>query len=66
MSSPEPTYSAFFYGTLLHPAVLARVIRSEGTHLTICPAILKVHSYSHRHYTDMHVHMEVRGIHGIK
>jgi len=45
MSNPETTYSAFFYGTLLHPAVLTRVIRSEGAHLTICPAILKVHGY---------------------
>ena len=45
MSTRARTYSAFFYGTLLHPAVLKRVIRSEGVHLEICPAILKVHGY---------------------
>ncbi|KAH8118220.1 hypothetical protein DFH11DRAFT_1503906 [Phellopilus nigrolimitatus] len=35
---------AFFYGTLLHPRVLKRVIGNDGTHLRICPAILLEHT----------------------
>lgn len=34
--------AAFFYGTLLHPMVLKRVIGNDGQHLMICPAILPV------------------------
>ncbi|KAF9267793.1 hypothetical protein L218DRAFT_977781, partial [Marasmius fiardii PR-910] len=34
------TYSAFFYGTLMHPRVLQRVIGLEGKHLQIAPAVL--------------------------
>ena len=34
--------SAFFYGTLLHPKVLKRVIGNDGQHLTIRPAVLLV------------------------
>ncbi|PSR75564.1 hypothetical protein PHLCEN_2v9044 [Hermanssonia centrifuga] len=34
------TYSAFFYGTLLHPSILRRVIGHHGTELEICPALL--------------------------
>uniref|UniRef100_A0A0W0EXW3 Calcineurin-like phosphoesterase domain-containing protein n=1 Tax=Moniliophthora roreri TaxID=221103 RepID=A0A0W0EXW3_MONRR len=34
------TYSAFFYGTLMHPKVLRRVIGVEGKHLQIAPAVL--------------------------
>lgn len=36
--------SAFFYGTLLHPKVLKRVIGNDGSHLKICPAVLLVHT----------------------
>ncbi|GLB40394.1 putative gamma-glutamyl cyclotransferase, AIG2-like [Lyophyllum shimeji] len=32
--------SAFFYGTLMHPKVLQRVIQHKGAELEICPAIL--------------------------
>ncbi|KAJ7756468.1 hypothetical protein DFH07DRAFT_820686 [Mycena maculata] len=32
--------SAFFYGTLMHPAILKRVIGKDGSHLQICPAVL--------------------------
>ncbi|KAF5382163.1 hypothetical protein D9615_004388 [Tricholomella constricta] len=32
--------SAFFYGTLMHPKVLQRVIKHEGAELEICPAVL--------------------------
>lgn len=39
------TISAFFYGTLLHPKVLKRVIGNDGSHLTICPAVLLVCTY---------------------
>ncbi|KAI0649205.1 hypothetical protein C8Q79DRAFT_498429 [Trametes meyenii] len=38
------SHSAFFYGTLLHPAILRRVIGHEGTQLEICPAILLEHT----------------------
>lgn len=33
---------AFFYGTLMHPAILRRVIANDGSHLEICSAILFV------------------------
>ncbi|EIW84373.1 hypothetical protein CONPUDRAFT_142687 [Coniophora puteana RWD-64-598 SS2] len=32
--------SAFFYGTLIHPDILRRVIGNDGSHLQVCPAIL--------------------------
>ncbi|KAG8864953.1 mitochondrial Homoaconitase [Tulasnella sp. 330] len=32
--------SAFFYGTLMHPSILRRVIANDGNHLKICSAIL--------------------------
>jgi len=32
--------SAFFYGTLMHPKILKRVLNSDANHLQICPAIL--------------------------
>ncbi|KAJ7158728.1 hypothetical protein C8R46DRAFT_398513 [Mycena filopes] len=32
--------SAFFYGTLMHPKILKRVIGNDGSHLHICPAVL--------------------------
>ncbi|KAJ6531828.1 hypothetical protein B0H19DRAFT_457804 [Mycena capillaripes] len=35
-----PPKSAFFYGTLMHPKILRRVIGNDGTHLQICPAVL--------------------------
>lgn len=41
MSSP---YTAFFYGTLLHPSILRRVIGHHGTDLRISPALLPVSS----------------------
>ncbi|KAG8810101.1 hypothetical protein FRC19_004783, partial [Serendipita sp. 401] len=36
----ERKYSAFFYGTLLHPRVLKRVLNRSGDDLEIAPAIL--------------------------
>ncbi|OSD06492.1 hypothetical protein PYCCODRAFT_1431487 [Trametes coccinea BRFM310] len=38
------SHSAFFYGTLLHPAILRRVIGHEGIQLQLCPAILLDHT----------------------
>ncbi|KAH7925495.1 hypothetical protein BV22DRAFT_1088955 [Leucogyrophana mollusca] len=32
--------TAFFYGTLMHPEILKRVIGNDGSHLKICPALL--------------------------
>ena len=40
--APQMTHSAFFYGTLLHPSILRRVIGHEGAQLRICPALLLV------------------------
>ncbi|KAF8673990.1 PLP-dependent transferase [Rhizoctonia solani] len=34
------TVSAFFYGTLMHPAVLKRVIGNDASHLQAAPAVL--------------------------
>ncbi|KAL5504301.1 hypothetical protein ACEPAH_8375 [Sanghuangporus vaninii] len=43
----QESFAAFFYGTLLHPKVLKRVIGNDGTHLRICPAILPEHTRHH-------------------
>ncbi|KAH9180857.1 hypothetical protein EDB89DRAFT_1840899 [Lactarius sanguifluus] len=32
--------SAFFYGTLMHPKILKRVLDNDASHLKICPSIL--------------------------
>lgn len=37
-----PMASAFFYGTLVHPEILKRVIGHEGSYLQISPALLPV------------------------
>ncbi|KAI0041918.1 hypothetical protein FA95DRAFT_1525981 [Auriscalpium vulgare] len=42
--------SAFFYGTLMHPKILKRVIDNEGSHLEICPAVLM--DYTRHHVKD--------------
>ena len=34
--------SAFFYGTLMAPAILYRVVDNDGSHLQVAPAILLV------------------------
>ena len=38
----QQRFSAFFYGTLLHPKILKRVIGNDGSYLEICPAVLLV------------------------
>jgi len=50
---PEITYySAFFYGTLMHPDILKRVIGNDGAHLKICSAILLDHTRHHVKQAD--------------
>ncbi|KDQ15803.1 hypothetical protein BOTBODRAFT_76654, partial [Botryobasidium botryosum FD-172 SS1] len=39
--------SAFFYGTLMHPDVLRRVIENDASHLKTCPAILMGYTRHH-------------------
>lgn len=41
MTAPK-AYTTFFYGTLLHPSILRRVIGHHGADLDICPALLLV------------------------
>ncbi|KAJ3783036.1 hypothetical protein GGU10DRAFT_317492 [Lentinula aff. detonsa] len=36
------TFSSFFYGTLMHPKILKRVIGNDASHLQIAPAVLFV------------------------
>ncbi|KAK0236023.1 hypothetical protein EDD85DRAFT_839003 [Armillaria nabsnona] len=38
------SHSAFFYGTLMHPKILTKVIKNDGSHLKICPAVLLEHT----------------------
>ena len=42
--SPSTMASAFFYGILMHPKILKRVLHNDASHLQICPAILMVSS----------------------
>ncbi|THH15689.1 hypothetical protein EW146_g4815 [Bondarzewia mesenterica] len=44
--------SAFFYGTLLHPKILKRVIGNDGGHLEVCPAVLMDHTRHHIKHAD--------------
>ncbi|TFY82834.1 hypothetical protein EWM64_g1177 [Hericium alpestre] len=44
--------SAFFYGTLMHPKILKRVLQNDGDHLTIAPAILPDHTRHHVAHAD--------------
>ncbi|KAF7327722.1 Phosphoric monoester hydrolase [Mycena kentingensis (nom. inval.)] len=44
--------SAFFYGTLMHPRILCRVIGNDGSHLKICPAVLLEHTRHKVLYAD--------------
>ncbi|KAG8887351.1 hypothetical protein FRB98_000220 [Tulasnella sp. 332] len=44
--------SAFFYGTLMHPSILRRVIANDGNHLKICSAILFSHVRLHVQHCD--------------
>ena len=48
----EQRFSAFFYGTLLHPKILKRVIGNDGSHLEICPAVLLVSVRLTRLFSD--------------
>ncbi|KAI0710222.1 hypothetical protein C8Q76DRAFT_859136 [Earliella scabrosa] len=46
------SHSAFFYGTLLHPSILRRVIGHAGTDLEICPALLLEHTRHQIKFAD--------------
>ncbi|SPO41624.1 uncharacterized protein PSFLO_07106 [Pseudozyma flocculosa] len=41
------TFNLFFYGTLVHPQVLSRVIGNDGAHLTVQNGILPNHALCH-------------------
>ncbi|KAJ7639862.1 hypothetical protein DFH06DRAFT_953348, partial [Mycena polygramma] len=47
-----PQKSAFFYGTLMHPKILKRVIGNDGSHLQICPAVLLKYTRHKVKYAD--------------
>ncbi|KAN0140918.1 hypothetical protein V8E53_001362 [Lactarius tabidus] len=44
--------SAFFYGTLMHPKILKRVLHNDASHLKICPAILSGYTRHKVMYAD--------------
>ncbi|KAH9945397.1 uncharacterized protein BXZ73DRAFT_96388 [Epithele typhae] len=46
------SYSAFFYGTLMHPSILRRVIGHPGADLQLCPAILLDYTRHKIHHAD--------------
>jgi hypothetical protein len=39
-SQADGTYTLFFFGTLVHPAILSKIIQNDGSHLSVQPAIL--------------------------
>ncbi|KAF8149898.1 hypothetical protein B0H34DRAFT_666397 [Crassisporium funariophilum] len=45
-------HKAFFYGTLMHPKILKRVIYNDGSHLRLCPAVLLGHTRHEVKYAD--------------
>ncbi|KAF8806978.1 hypothetical protein BYT27DRAFT_7140509 [Phlegmacium glaucopus] len=45
-------HSAFFYGTLMHPRILKRVIANDGSHLQLCPAVLLQYTRHKVKYAD--------------
>ncbi|KAF7312370.1 Phosphoric monoester hydrolase [Mycena indigotica] len=49
---PASMSSAFFYGTLMHPRILTRVIGSAGAHLRIAPAVLLGYTRHKVRYAD--------------
>ncbi|KAH7873728.1 uncharacterized protein C8R40DRAFT_1048611 [Lentinula edodes] len=48
----ECTFSSFFYGTLMHPKILKRVIGNDASHLQIAPAVLFEHTRHKVKYAD--------------
>ncbi|CAD6904724.1 unnamed protein product [Tilletia controversa] len=46
------THTLFFYGTLVHPAILARVIGNQGAHLRVRNALLPAHATWHVQRVD--------------
>ncbi|TFK20279.1 hypothetical protein FA15DRAFT_673596 [Coprinopsis marcescibilis] len=37
-------YNSFFYGILMHPKILTKVVGNDGAHLRYCPAVLLEHT----------------------
>ncbi|KAE8266234.1 hypothetical protein A4X09_0g6112 [Tilletia walkeri] len=50
--SPRGTHTFFFYGTLVHPAILERVIGNPGAHLRVRNALLPAHATWHVQKVD--------------
>ena len=48
----KKSHSAFFYGTLMHPEVLLKILDSDGSHLEIAPATLQVRHQLYHHYIN--------------
>lgn len=46
-ANDSDTYALFFYGTLIHPAILAKVIGNAGAHVEVCPAVLPGYALHH-------------------
>lgn len=57
---------AFFYGTLMQPEILQRVLGNNGSHLRICPAILKVGKPRYLHGSGSDILHKPRTLLGIK
>ncbi|KAE8259420.1 hypothetical protein A4X13_0g1027 [Tilletia indica] len=49
---PRGTHTLFFYGTLVHPAILERVIGNPGAHLRVRNALLPAHATWHVQKVD--------------
>jgi len=57
-ASTDTMASAFFYGTLMHPKILKRVLHNDASHLKICSAILMVgplHAQRHASHTTVDI-----------
>ena len=55
-SNADGTYSLFFFGTLVHPAILSKVIQNDGAHVAVQPAILPgyvVHHVANEDYPGL-------------
>jgi hypothetical protein len=66
MSDAAKTTTAFFYGTLMHPRILTRVIGNDGSHLEICPGVLKVTRFSKDMIVRILICGNTRNTHGTR
>ncbi|UZJ57168.1 hypothetical protein CBS101457_006488 [Exobasidium rhododendri] len=56
VANDDGTYTLFFFGTLVHPRILSNVIRNDGAHVQIQPAILPgyvIHHITNEDYPGM-------------